>query len=105
MQQENKKHLMQTSAAIGLIQGQGKALKELGVEHLWLFGSRARGDESMHSDWDILVEYGIEPSLESYMNTKFLLEEILGGNVDVVSRGALKSRFIQEIEKDLVNVA
>jgi len=76
-----------------------------GVAHAWLFGSRARGQSDMTSDWDLLVEFQGPPSFDNYMGLKLLLEESLGGGVDLVVRSACKPRFLAAIQQDLQNVA
>ena len=76
-----------------------------GAGRLWLFGSRARQDARPGSDWDVLVEFTSPPGLEAFMNLKFLLEERLGGRVDLVSRNACKPRFLAAIQSELLDVA
>ena len=45
---------MTTTATIQRIQTMGKQILPKG-SHLWLYGSRARGDHRADSDWDLLV--------------------------------------------------
>jgi len=59
----------------------------------------------MDSDWDLLVEFNKAPDLVGYMDLKFLLEETLGGPVDLVSRAACKPRFLAAIQHELLDVA
>lgn len=80
-------------------------LSRQGVGRLWLFGSRARQTARLGSDWDVLVEFTKPPGLEDFMNLKFLLEEKLGGRVDLVSRTACKPRFLAAIQNELLDVA
>jgi uncharacterized protein len=65
------------------------ALRRLGVRRLALFGSHLHGTATPGSDVDLLVRFD-RPTFETYMETKFLLEEVLGVRVDLVSEGALK---------------
>ena len=79
-------------------------LEEFDIEHLWVFGSSARG-EADPGDIDVLVEFSTPPGLLNYMGLKFKLEEILGKPVDLVSKSACRDRFFKQIEKDLIDVA
>jgi predicted nucleotidyltransferase len=67
-------------------------LRERGVVHAALFGSRARGDFRAGSDTDILIE--LDPSARitvfDYAGIKDFIAELLDGPVDVVDRNALK---------------
>lgn len=76
-----------------------------GVKHAWLFGSRARGDGSESSDWDLLVEYGRPPSFDDFMGLKVRLEDLLGGTVEILVRSACKPGFLAAIQGELQNVA
>ena len=76
-----------------------------GVKHLWLFGSRARGDQRSDSDWDVLVEFTNTPSFDEFMGLKLFLEDHLGRPVDLLSLTACKPRFLAAIEPELRHVA
>ena len=70
------------------------ALAQLGVARYGLFGSFARAMQHEKSDVDILVEFVPEKkNFDNFMKLSFLLEEILGRKVDLVTREAL-SPFI-----------
>ena len=62
------------------------------VRELCMFGSRARGDYSEGSDFDMLVEFypdsGI--SLFEFSRMQIDLEDLLGKKVDLVSKKGLK---------------
>ena len=62
------------------------------VRELSLFGSRARGDFSDSSDFDILVDFlpdsGV--SLFEFSRMQIDLEELLGTKVDLVPKSGLK---------------
>jgi predicted nucleotidyltransferase len=68
------------------------ALKERGVAHAALFGSRARGDARPDSDTDIMIE--IDPDAPvgvwEYAGLKRYVASLFEGPVDVVDREALK---------------
>lgn len=95
------------SAAVNFqaLDGIRNELSHFGVKHLWLFGSRARGDEHDDSDWDVLVEFAGTPSFDDFMGLKLFLEDRLGRPVDVLSRSACKPRFLAAIKNELRHVA
>jgi uncharacterized protein len=71
-----------------------RALRERGVTHAALFGSRARGDNRPDSDIDIDIMIDIEPdahiSVYDYVGLKDYIAGLFEGRVDVVSREGLK---------------
>jgi predicted nucleotidyltransferase len=71
------------------------------VEKIGIFGSYARGEESKHSDIDILVEFS-SPIGWEFIDLKEFLEEILGRNVDLVTIQALKPQLKDIILKEVV---
>jgi len=68
------------------------ALRERGVAHAALFGSRARGDARPESDTDILI--AIDPAAPvgvwEYAGIKTYIASLFEGPVDVVDRDGLK---------------
>lgn len=97
--------MTQATPAILRLQALLPEFKRHGVAHAWLFGSRARGEVSDGSDWDLLVEYGRPPSFDDYMGLKIRLEDALGATVDILVRSACKPRFLTAIQGELQNVA
>ena len=78
-------------------------MRRYGLKRLALFGSYARGDQREDSDVDILVE--IEPSIGlGFVELADRIEDVLGVSTDVVSRRAIKPRYWENIEKDLIDV-
>ena len=57
-----------------------------------VFGSVARGDDSLGSDVDFLVEFGPEASILDQVHLELDLMALLDCEVDVVALGGLKSR-------------
>lgn len=73
-------------------------IKELGI-----FGSQAREKSTGKSDIDILIEFKESPGLK-FVDLADELEELLGKKVDLVSKNGVKSKYLKQIEEDLVNV-
>jgi|HubBroStandDraft_6_1064221.scaffolds.fasta_scaffold57878_1 predicted nucleotidyltransferase len=68
------------------------ALRERGVAHAALFGSRARGDQRAESDTDILIEFdpAARITVFDYAGLKNYIASLFEGRVDVVNRDGLK---------------
>ena len=68
------------------------ALRQRGVAHAALFGSRARGDQQSESDTDIMIE--LDPTARitvlDYAGLNNYIAELFDGRVDVVNREGLK---------------
>ena len=86
-----------------LAQGKPQLQSRFKVNKLALFGSYARGDQRSDSDVDILVE--VDPSIGlDFVTLANKLEELLQMSVDLVSTRALKPRFRELIERELIYV-
>ncbi len=66
--------------------------KRFRAKRLGLFGSLARGEAAAGSDVDILVEFE-HPTFDDYMDLKFDLQRLPGGEVDLVMADTLKPRI------------
>lgn len=71
------------------------------VEKIGIFGSYVRGEESEHSDIDILIELNAPVGWE-FVDLKEFLEEILHKKVDLVTVGALKPQLKKKILQEVV---
>lgn len=68
-----------------------------------LFGSYARGDQTENSDVDILVK--VDPSIGlEFVTLANQIEKAMGLPVDVVTEGAIKPRYLQAIQAELIDV-
>jgi predicted nucleotidyltransferase len=61
-----------------------------GAQSIRLIGSVARGDEHAGSDVDFLVRFGPGSSLFDQAGLIHDLEQLLGGEVDIISEGGLR---------------
>lgn len=80
-------------------------LRRLGVSHLAVFGSVARGEARSGSDVDVLVELDQNRPMGvfEYARLKLYVNEILDGAGDVVNRRTLKPLLRDSILRDAVN--
>jgi hypothetical protein len=75
-----------------------------GVKSLWVFGSYVRGEQERNSDLDILVEFEKAPSLFQFIRLEDELRNLLGVEVDLVMKSALKPRIGERILSEVVPV-
>lgn len=75
-----------------------------GVTRLALFGSTARDDAGSKSDVDILVAFDGPATSARYFGVQFLLEDLLGCSVDLVTEKALRSELRPFVEQEAINV-
>jgi len=76
------------------------------VQELSLFGSRARGDNSKHSDFDFLVEFapGAKTSLFDLFAIQSQLEDVVKEKVDLVPKSGLKSSIRDGVLNQTVKI-
>jgi uncharacterized protein len=81
-------------------------LEAEGVQHLALFGSRARGDHRPDSDIDLLVEVDDRAkfSLLDLIGVEHLVTDTIGIQANAVMRRSLKPRFKLSIEPDILEI-
>lgn len=78
-------------------------MRRYGVKRCGLFGSFVRGKQNDESDVDILVEFEDgQKSFDNFMGTAFLLEEVFGRKVDLLTPESLSPyigpRILREVE-------
>ena len=76
-------------AILRALEDHGGELRRLGVRRIALFGSFLHGNAKPTSDIDLLVAFD-RSTFDAYMDTKLLLEDVLGRKVDLVTEKALK---------------
>src|SRR5471030_610820 len=96
---------MKRDEAIGRLQQHEADLKRLGVEHLYMFGSTARGEASQDSDVDLFFDYQ-KGKLGVYelMDVKAYAAGILGRKTDIMTRDSLNKALRETIEATAVRV-
>jgi predicted nucleotidyltransferase len=96
--------MLNSTEVIKILKPNHGELKAMKVKRLGLFGSRARGDASSHSDFDFLVEFSESVTFDLFFDLKYFLEDHLGGPVDLVTIGSLKPALRSYIDKDLIEI-
>ena len=96
---------MDRDAAIARLKAHEAELKQLGVQHLWLFGSTARGEARPDSDVDLFFEYERgEFDLFDLMDVKERTSTILGCKADIMTRDSIHRALRRRIEASAVPV-
>jgi predicted nucleotidyltransferase len=82
------------------------AIKAMGATSLYLFGSTARDEAKPDSDLDLFVDYDPESrfSLLDLAGIKVYLEDELGIETDVTTRGGLHPMLKEKIERSAVRI-
>jgi predicted nucleotidyltransferase len=90
---------MDRTEAIEKLKAHEAELKQLGVEHLFLFGSTARGDAHANSDVDLFFDHP-EGSLGLYelMDVKEAAARILGCKTDIMTRRSIHRTLRDKIQ-------
>ncbi|MEW6235732.1 MAG: nucleotidyltransferase family protein [Candidatus Omnitrophota bacterium] len=96
---------MQRQAVIDVLKTHRAELCEQGVKSLALFGSAARNEFLPGSDIDLLVEFNRPIGMFHFLRIRRRLSEILGCEVDLVTRPALREEMREEILREAVDVA
>ena len=97
--------VMKRDEAISLLQQHEAELKRLGVEHLYMFGSTARGEAKDDSDVDLFFDYEKgKLGLFELMDVKEYAAGILGRKADIMTRDSLHKVLREKIESTAVRV-
>ena len=96
---------MQRAVAIARLKKHRAELKRLGVQHLYLFGSTARGTANRNSDVDLFFDHPLASiGLFELMDVKATAARILGQKTDVMTRRSLHPMLRAQIEETALQV-
>ena len=80
-------------------------MKQLGVQHLYLFGSTARGEAREDSDIDLFFDHERgKLGLFQLMDVKEVAAKILGCKTDIMTRASLHPVLRERIEASALQV-
>ena len=82
------------------------ALDRRGITHLHVFGSVVRGEAGAESDVDLAADFrtGTPRSLTDFVGIRDDLEDIVGHKVDLSTRGKMKPRVREALDREGIRV-
>jgi predicted nucleotidyltransferase len=96
---------MQRDEALIKLREHEADLRRLGVEHLYLFGSTARGEAREDSDVDLFFDYERgKLGVFELMDVKEETSRILGRKADIMTRDSLHKVLRSRIEASALQV-
>jgi hypothetical protein len=97
---------MTRTEALKKLRGFAGALKERGATSLYLFGSTSRNEASRTSDLDLFLDYDPRSKFDVFdlVAVKRMLQDKLGVNVDLTTRGGLHPLIREKVEAEAVRV-
>jgi predicted nucleotidyltransferase len=96
---------MKRDEAISRLRQHEADLKRLGVDHLYMFGSTARGEAKEDSDIDLFFDHEKgKLGLFELMDVKERTSSILGHRAEITTRNSLHPRLRKRIEESAVLV-
>jgi uncharacterized protein len=96
---------MECAEAMAALKAHEAELKRLGVEHLYLFGSTARGEARVTSDVDLFFDHERgKLGVYELMDVKAAATRILGREADIMTRRSLHRVLRDQIEAQALQV-
>jgi uncharacterized protein len=102
--ERTKDQLYTAQEILGTLVEHREKLEALGVRKIGLFGSYVRGEATLESDMDFLVDLDAE-TWHEYTSVLFYLEDLFGCEIDLVMSDALKPRLRPYILGEVVYAA
>jgi hypothetical protein len=83
---------MDKSSILEMLRRHEPELRAEGIVHLRLFGSVARGENTLQSDIDLMADFdpAMRRSLLTMVRLENLLSDLLGARVDLATASAMK---------------
>jgi predicted nucleotidyltransferase len=90
------------AAVLRALQASAEKLRRLGVRHLSIFGSTARGTARPDSDVDLLIELDARSAIDlfDYAGIVGEIQQVIAHQVDVARRDKLKPDVVAEALRD-----
>jgi predicted nucleotidyltransferase len=81
-----------------------KLAEPLGITGIWVFGSVARGEQTLGSNVDLLIQAARPVSHFDIVDLAAEIEDLVGARVDILTRDVMEADRLRRasIEKDLV---
>jgi predicted nucleotidyltransferase len=96
---------MERDDATARLRAHEAELRQLGIEHLYLFGSTVRGEARADSDVDLFFDHPIGSiGLYELIDLKQRASEILGREADIMTRRSLHRVLRDRIEEAALQV-
>lgn len=99
---------MTRDEALARLRALEPAIRALGIQHLSIFGSTARGDQRDDSDVDLAATLDYERVRQlgawHYFGIGDEIAQMLGARVDLITEPARRQRFQAEIDRDRIHV-
>lgn len=97
---------MDKTEIIAKLRAQEDILRAAGVEHLAIFGSRARGDNRADSDLDVLLDVSDQKkfSLIDLIGIEHLIGDAINAPVSAIMRRSAKPEFMARIAPDVTDI-
>jgi predicted nucleotidyltransferase len=95
--------VLDATAVLDRLKEHSSELQRLGVRRLALFGSVARGEAGDASDLDFVVDFE-RLDFDSYMDLKFLLEDLFSRPVDLLTIGGIKPSIRERVLSESIDV-
>ncbi len=77
-------------------------LEKYGVKYIAVFGSVAKGTNTIDSDLDLIVEFAGKRNLFKMIELSQKLSEILGVKVDLVTKDSISKYLKDRVEQEKV---